>query len=66
MKNYLITYTSQDEWETSLGVMVVSARNKNTATKIAKKEILGQDIKTVKLLKSAKEKILFDQQPSIQ
>lgn len=65
-KLYLITYTSNDQWEMSKGIMIVSAKNKVEARKLAKEKIGGQEISTILLIKPTRAKILFNKEVVIE
>lgn len=64
---YLVTYSLDDEWELSEGVVIVCSLSKRLARKLAVKKIGPRhDITEIKLLSASKQRVLFFKSPVIE
>jgi len=65
MELYAITFTSNDEWEMSSGVMIISAKSRSKAKELFKNKC-SDEIMEITLLKNNKQGVLFHQDVVIQ
>lgn len=67
MKTFLITYTTNDRWEMSEGIVIVNASSRQRAIKQLTFLTTSETVTSIKMLRNSKwQKIVFHQKPTIE